>query len=116
MDDQPPVKVPSVFLDGADDDGKRVAVRVPGSVIDSSSGAVVGRHPYGSTIVLDHPEVSRRHFRLTADGGRILIEDLQSTNGTEVGNVPLRPGTHQELQKGESLRVGSLALRVTIGT
>ena len=116
MDDPPAVKVPSVFLDGADDDGKRVAVRVPGSVIGSSSGAVIGRHPYGSTIVLDHPEVSRRHFRLSADGGRILIEDLQSTNGTEVGNVPLRPGTHQELRTGESLRVGSLALRVTIRT
>ena len=52
-------EVPAVFLDGVDADGRPISVRIPGSTIAGAGGAVVGRNPFDSTVVLDHPGVSR---------------------------------------------------------
>ena len=39
-------------------------------------------------VVADHPHVSRHHARLTRDQeGRLLLEDLGSTNGTFVNDA-----------------------------
>ena len=35
-------------------------------------------------VVLDHPEVSRRHAAIRRQGNEVMIEDLESTNGTWV--------------------------------
>src|SRR4030067_769191 len=49
-------------------------------------------------IVINDAEVSRRHARLTFQGGKYVLEDLGSTNGTFVngqrlaGPVVLKPG------------------------
>ena len=107
--------VPAVFLDGADADGHPIALRIPGSVI-ADDGAVVGRDPFKSTVVLDHGEVSREHFRLVAEGASVLIEENGSTNGTRLNNVPLAPGVRVPLQSGAVLEVGSLTFTVTLQT
>ena len=105
---------PAVLLDGADADGRPIAVRVPGSAIAGAGGAVVGRNPFDSTVVIDHSEVSRRHFRLFARGASILLEDLNSTNGTAVNDTDLAPGTSAPLSSGAILQVGGLTLKVTL--
>jgi pilus assembly protein CpaF len=46
--------------------------------------AVLGKHS-ACDVVLDDGRVSRRHARLRAVGAELLLEDLGSTNGTEVG-------------------------------
>jgi pSer/pThr/pTyr-binding forkhead associated (FHA) protein len=53
----------------------------------------------GAQFVVEAPLVSRLHCRLTcATDGRLIVEDLGSTNGTFVnarrveGRVPLMPG------------------------
>ena len=106
--------VPAVFLDGADAAGEPVAVRVPGNAIAAAAGAIVGRNPFDSTVVLDHAEVSRGHFRLFARGTSVLVEDLNSTNGTKVDGVALTPGAGVPLDHGAVLQVGSLTLNVTL--
>ena len=57
---------------------------------------LVGRHPR-CTIVVDDPNVSRRHAELILRDGVWVIRDLGSTNGTTVNGEPvgrsqLRPG------------------------
>jgi pSer/pThr/pTyr-binding forkhead associated (FHA) protein len=54
----------------------------------------------GAQFVVEAPLVSRVHCRLTCSSdGRLMVEDLGSTNGTYVdarrvdGTVPLAPGT-----------------------
>ncbi len=58
-------------------------------------------------VVLNDPNVSRRHaeFRRTADG--VVVTDLGSTNGTRVNGVPVR---EQQLVSGDEITVGSSTL------
>ena len=107
-------QAPAVFLDGADADGQQIALRVPGVVVAGEGGAVVGRNPFDSTVVLDHDEVSRRHFRLFARGTSVMIEDLNSTNGTTLNDVQLEPGESALIEGGAVLGVGTLRLTVSL--
>ncbi|WP_405683595.1 FHA domain-containing protein [Streptomyces sp. NBC_00057] len=58
---------------------------------------LIGRDP-GNGLRLNHETVSRLHAELTVQGGRWLLRDLGSTNGTCVngqrvtGTVPVRDG------------------------
>ena len=108
--------VPAVLLDGAASQDEPLTLRIPGSAIGGADGAVVGRSPFDSTVVLDHVEVSRRHFRLLAHGASVLIEDLNSTNGTKLNDTPLAPGDRAPLPSGAVLHVGSLEFTVTLQT
>ena len=105
-------EVPGVLLEVVA--GSSLAVKVPGRVIASAEGAVVGRSPFTSAVVLDHPEVSRRHFRLSARGSSLLVEDLGSTNGTTLDGVQLQPGEPAPLKDGARLSVGGLSVTVTV--
>ncbi len=46
-------------------------------------GYVIGREA-GNDLVIEDPQVSRRHAQLTRQGNSYLIEDIGSTNGTYV--------------------------------
>ena len=106
---------PAVVIDGgADADGRRIALRIPVGVITGEAGAVVGRSPFESVVVLDHPEVSRRHFRLLAKGGSVMIEDLNATNGTSLDDVLLKPGDRVPLPDDGALELGGLRVRVSV--
>ena len=65
---------------------------------------VVGRAP-DNAVVLQDDYVSSRHARFFAQDGRWYVEDLGSTNGTQVGGnrianqVPLHVGTTVRLGK-----------------
>lgn len=57
---------------------------VPGTVFPlEGEQLILGRDP-SNAVVINDPEVSRRHARLTFQGGRYVLEDLGSTNGTFV--------------------------------
>jgi hypothetical protein len=62
----------------------------------AQSEMLIGRHQ-GCDVVLSDLSVSRRHARLFFRDGRWILQDLESTNGTEVngclvGRCELRPG------------------------
>ncbi|QKW06811.1 FHA domain-containing protein [Streptomyces sp. NA04227] len=63
-------------------------------------------------VPLDDPDVSRLHCAITvAQGGRITVTDLGSTNGTEVDGAPL--GSEPvPLAPGTLLRLGESTLRL----
>jgi pSer/pThr/pTyr-binding forkhead associated (FHA) protein len=54
----------------------------------------------------DEGGVSRRHARITIQGGQCFIEDLDSTNHTYVNKQKLLPGQRQTLNNGDQLRFG----------
>ncbi len=55
--------------------------------------------------------VGRRHARLSVKNGKILVEDMNSTNGTIVNGQRLTPRMAQPLNDSDELRMGTLKLR-----
>lgn len=81
-----------------------------GQTIDpSDTGVVIGRQP-GLELTLDSGAISRRHARLTWEGGRVFVEDLKSSNGTFVNEIRITART--PLRPGDTLRIGSSILRL----
>lgn len=79
-----------------------------------TAGAVrtVGRAVRADFIV-DAPLVSRFHCRLTASGdGRLLVEDLGSTNGTFVNGVRI---SSAEAGDGDRIGIGRVELVASRG-
>ena len=54
--------------------------------------------------------VGRRHAQLVLQGGQVLLEDLDSVNGTVVNKVKLQPHKPQPLQHGDEVRFGKMVL------
>ena len=60
----------------------------------------------------DYPMISRNHARLTrASGGRLILEDLDSVNGTAVSN-PANRIKRAEVKVEDNVFFGSFKIRV----
>ena len=82
-----------------------------GKVVQISKGVVtIGRS--GCDILLDDPEISRRHARIEIQSDQAILEDLGSTNGTFLGDKRIRRTT---IENSAKFRVGNhdLAFVVT---
>ncbi len=86
----------------------------PGKIYELVQDEITIGRDISNRIVINDPEVSRRHARLTAQMGGYVIEDLGSTNGTFVdgqrlmGPHLLRPG--QVVMFGEKITLAYEAL------
>lgn len=85
-------------------------------LIDRASGktfaakgtrVIVGREVNSAQIVLRDPNVSRRHAEITYDGKSWHIQDLGSTNGTQVNDVSI---DRVSLKSGDLITLGLLNL------
>jgi pSer/pThr/pTyr-binding forkhead associated (FHA) protein len=94
-----------------------------GRQIQLTGPIVLGRDT-SADVVLDDGQISRRHARVTPSNGGVVVEDLESTNGTFVNDdevqapVELRPGdqllvgvTLLQLRSPEQVRVQASAVR-----
>lgn len=70
---------------GVAEHGTRLVMLAPatvaGAVYDLQGETTIGRAP-GCGVVIDDPRVSKLHARVFHSGGRWVVEDLGSTNGT----------------------------------
>src|SRR5439155_12773959 len=62
----------------------------------------------GTSIGLRHPLISRQHCELYEAGGRLMVRDLGSLNGTFVNNQRI---TESAIAPGELLTVGTVTFR-----
>lgn len=105
----------SCLLEGADDSGRAHVLKITAEQLGTSGGVVIGRNPAQAGALLDHPEASREHFRLTVEDDRLMIADLHSTNGTFVDGERLRPGEARPLHDSGVIGVGSaISLSVSV--
>ncbi len=72
---------------------------------------IIGRGAKAAQIVLDHPQVSRRHAEVTTKDGAAMIRDLASANGTFV-NGAVVTGTAR-LAVGDVVDIGPFSLEFT---
>jgi DNA-binding winged helix-turn-helix (wHTH) protein len=69
---------------------------------------ILGRDS-GVSVWLDSPTVSRHHARIVVTPEGATIEDLGSTNGTQLRGEPL--ATLSALNDGDTIRLGSVVVR-----
>jgi hypothetical protein len=74
-----------------------------GDEYDLRDGAVLGRGD-AAEIRLEDPFASSRHCRISRQGDVLVIEDLDSTNGTYLNGAPLEGP--QPLHPGDRIRIG----------
>lgn len=61
-----------------------------------------------------HSGVSRQHAALHYSDQALHIEDLNSTNGTRINGMPLRPGERYRLRKDDEITLGRLDLTIRL--
>jgi predicted component of type VI protein secretion system len=70
----------------------------------------VGREPSLPLHLDEDTQVSRRHARISAQGGQVVVEDLGSTNGTYVNDQPI--SSPRALNPGDKVRIGLTVLEL----
>jgi len=77
--------------------------------LPSEGELIIGRGS-DADIIISEDNVSRKHARLTIEGGnRIFIEDLKSTNGTFVNTVKIQKTS---LSEGDRILIGTTVLKL----
>lgn len=76
-----------------------------------SGEMLIGRDQGNVQVHLPHPQVSRRHARISIQAGTAVLVDLNSANGTFVNGQRIK--TQTQLQPGDQLDIGPYALRFT---
>ena len=112
---QPLVEAPpaAALIDGGGPVGARLVVLAPatmaGQVFDLRAETTIGRAP-GCGVVVDDARVSKVHARLFHSGGRWVVEDLGSTNGTLLNDHVL--DLAKNVGPGDRIQVGEHVLEL----
>lgn len=73
--------------------------------MQSSDGLVIGRASDLVHVHLQDKCVSRRHLRLRNTSNGYTVEDLNSTSGTCIDGVKIKPFTRVKLQRGQVIQI-----------
>jgi len=84
--------------------------KLRGLHVDMLGPVIVGRSP-SSDVVIDEPYVSATHARFTLQGPALVLEDLNSMNGTLVNGHLIQQSV--TLRDGDDVQVGDTVLRVS---
>ena len=100
-----------LVLAGFDGRGHRVRIELsPARLAGQRLGLSLGRHPELVDEVVADENVSRRHLRIAAQGNRLYVEDLHSSNGTFLNEQRLSPFEPARLDYGAKVALGDLVL------
>ena len=81
----------------------------PGRQVELVDSVELGRDASAS-VTIEDDQVSRRHARISVQGGQAAVEDLGSTNGTYVNDQPI--AGQRPLQAGDKIRIGGTVLEL----
>ena len=76
---------------------------------------MIGRHVELVDHVVESPDISRRHARITVERGQCQIEDLNSVNNTRVNGRLLDVFTPVPLSPGDRVSFGTFEMQVSAG-
>jgi hypothetical protein len=57
---------------------------------------------------------SRQHALITFEGGKVVIEDLNSANGTFVNRQRIYPGQKRDLAVGDVIHIGTVQMKLIV--
>ena len=73
---------------------------------------VIGKSKRSSDYRVSSNVVSRVHARINLEGEEFTIEDLNSTNGTFVNDVRLKPHEIRKIERGDSVKLADIEVIV----
>ena len=79
--------------------------------IDDDKDVTIGRET-DNRVALALDVLSRHHARLFVEGGKWFVEDLDSANGSFYRGNKLAPNAKTELQNGDVVRFGTVAMSI----
>jgi serine phosphatase RsbU (regulator of sigma subunit) len=82
---------------------------VPGRRLEIGSEVLTIGRGVKQTLVVDDPDVSRLHLRVSLVAGDVVAEDMDSTNGTFVDGKPIKGAV--KLTDGSVLRMGGQVIK-----
>jgi serine/threonine protein kinase len=83
-----------------------------GYSIPLKTGKMIIGRARENDITLDDSKISRQHARIEYDGKDVRVVDLDSTNGTFIGDAKLLPGVPELWTPDKVLRVGDIYLHL----
>jgi hypothetical protein len=101
------------LLTGFDDEGRVVRLVARDDDLTEEEGRVVGRNPQQAQLIISDDSVSRRHARLRAKSGKLLVEDLDSANGTLVNGERIAPNRPISVERGATIEFGAVKLTIS---
>lgn len=92
-----------------------IQARVGDSMVIGRSDATTGFKPEVDLSAFDAfaKGVSRKHALITIKDQRLMVRDLNSTNGMRLNNAVCKPGEEYRLRHGNELMLGTLRLQVS---
>ena len=79
--------------------------------VDDDKDVTIGRET-DNRVSLALDVLSRHHARLFVEGGKWFVEDLDSANGSFYRGNKLAPNAKTELQNGDVVRFGTVAMSI----
>jgi pSer/pThr/pTyr-binding forkhead associated (FHA) protein len=78
-----------------------------------STGLRIGRsRTAGNDLVIADPMVSKRHAEMRVSDNKLVMVDLQSTNGTRLSGSPIPPGIAWPISEGDVFLLGNTQVMV----
>ena len=103
-----------VVLHGYDLNNNEIRIKVKGKVLaQNTAGFILGRSSESDGVIVEN-SVSRRHARMSLSNNVIMIEDLNSLNGTVIDGMKLSQGEKRSLSQGSKIVLGDVSLTLTI--
>ncbi len=83
-----------------------------GRSVNINDGIYLGRFSKAEKIIpnniyIPDVEVSRRHLRIFESDGHTYMQDLNSTNGTSIQGIKIRPGVMYTIKAGDQISIGT---------
>jgi transcriptional regulator with GAF, ATPase, and Fis domain len=85
-----------------------IAGPLNGTTVELDAPEVCIGREAGNQVCVQSAWVSRRHCALRREGGSVVVQDLESRNGTFVNGIPV---SRRELKHGDLLTVGDCSFR-----
>jgi hypothetical protein len=104
---------PAWLFTGRDSEGREFSGRLSETLLRRSKyGITIGRHDELCEVLVNHTSLSRRHARFRLQGEQLMIEDLNSTNGTTLDGKALKPFEPQPVVPSSVIVMGDVQIAV----
>lgn len=96
-----------VFAGIDETDGNEYRVKLTGKLLARTEGGLlIGRSVQSVDCLLAAPSVSKVHAKVTLENNIVYIQDLGSSNGTQINGVNCGDGEKQAIKHDDTMRIG----------